>query len=253
MIKNWKKVLTENERQRIFESDNNEILLSINKRERINTFENIIPDGQLSSVEQLLLAPYYIFNPEGFANNIPNIKDYGMDKLTRYAVLFNSVRYLYENNILRLISLTAPKKQSLELFSNQIKDDIQISKFIKNAYLTPHSDFTNLTFKEMTSQSYVAKMKRKTYLLNKNSIKKIELNEQEKERDLIHYFKTCFPNNFGLEPNKLVFNEELLSNYVIRFLFTLYDNVYVVVDNNINRVLYIYGIGCSNNPKSPIF
>ena len=192
----------------------------------------------LSTVEQLLISRYYVFNQDGLSDIIANVEDFGTNKMEQYIELFNTVRYFYNHEILRFVKVSNPKLESLELFKEQIKSK-RISEFVRSIYLTPHESLSFLSNPELFSETHLSNLKRIGFSLNTDFVNRIDLNEIT--IDLLDFLKCCHPTGYGVEPNRLIMNEDILNNYAVRLLSTIYENVYFIVDKETRRIIYVLG------------
>ncbi|MRH43280.1 hypothetical protein GH741_11375 [Aquibacillus halophilus] len=209
--------------------DEEKELLSARNREVIDTNEkNINNNVSLSTVEQLLLANYFAIGPYNFQAIIGSLDKYGMEYILRYANHFNKARFILNNNKRSFIVLEDAKESSIKLFSELLTKD-KISPFILGLYL--NNGYSNREF------PFVLTHPTSIYKLNPRCISNIELIEEE---ELVRYLRICNPT-FRAEPNMLYFNENLIDNYAIRLLVTVYKELYLIVDNKTNLVVFVGG------------
>lgn len=208
-------------------------LQSIDRKEKI-TNSNISYKGNLSSIEQLLLAKYYVFRDIDFYDFLINLDKLTDTKKELYASNFEKVTYYYSGNSMKIVKLERPIKKSLEKFNEQHKI-ANINLFVNGLYLQPNKEYSNLQYSEL----YKDKSRTAFYQLNKTSIEMLTENEISKENELIDFLRLCYFDGFKIEPNMLMFNSNLLENYAIRFLATIYENVYFVVKEETKRIMLI--------------
>ncbi|MDC3418503.1 hypothetical protein [Aquibacillus salsiterrae] len=192
----------------------------------------------LSTVEQLLISRYYILNKDGLSDIITHVEDYGINRLEQCFELFNTVKYFYNNEVLRFVRVSNPKQESLRLFEKQVNTK-QISDFVRSIYLNPHDKLSLFSNSELVSETHLSNLIRIGFSLNTDFVEKVDL--RETPEDLLDFMKFCHPMEYGVEPNKLIMDENILNNYAVRLLSTIYKNVYFIVDKETSRIIYIMG------------
>lgn len=204
---------------------------SITKKERIPS-ENKTNTGTLSSVEQLLLSRNYVFS-NSLSEYIWNPSGYDMKKLTLYTKHFKQVRFLYSGEQLKFIHLENPNESSIHQFSKQINNN-NLSLFVKGLYFSPFNGFEKKDYSQVVPETG----EKEIYTLDNNFIEPLNLTEQSSETELIHFLKNCYPN-FRTEPDRLLFNENILNNFAVRLLATIYERISFVVEVSSKRILLL--------------
>lgn len=197
----------------------------------------------LSPVEQLYLAPYYNLNLAGMSHTFTHVDEYAFNRLKSCLALFNKVKYLYDKDILKFITISNPKKQALELFDKHVHTK-RISHFVRSLFLDPHDKFSLIATEELYLEKHRAKMDKITFSLNANYVEKVDL--KQIDQDFLDFFIYGNPDGFGVEPHKLLLDENLLNNDAVRLLTTIYQNVFITVDRTNNRIIYIMGRKINN-------
>lgn len=207
---------------------------SITKREKITSSEGIIYSDKLSSIEQHLLARNYTFGND-LSEYIWIPKNMDVNNLTPYLKHFNLIRYLYSNNELKFIQIGNPKESSINQFSKIIND---LHPFVKGLYFSPDENLKKKDYSIITP----AKVKREMYTLDSSYIKKLNSDEQVFNKELIDFITKCYPN-FRTEPDRILFDENILCNFAIRLLVTLFEKISFIVESESKRIILL---GVSN-------
>ncbi|MBD8005810.1 hypothetical protein [Bacillus norwichensis] len=203
----------------------------INHMQTIKNKKNrLFANRDLSSTEQFLIAKYYIY-PGDSSELLSNPQKFGINRIQQYSTHFEESLYLYSNDELKFIQLMNATKESLIQFEKQ-KQNLSICRFVKELYLSPHNKFKDLGYWELNRTKNIF------FQLKKGSVKTLEYDELNQENELIEYLTICQPE-FGVEPNGLLFNEDLQKNYVIRLLASVFKDIFLVVNEPTNRVVSI--------------
>lgn len=205
-------------------------LLLSRKKEHIDTSE--IPADNiksLSTVEQLLLVKYFAIGSYEFQDILCFLNKYGIQKVLRYASHFHKARFVLYKNERSFIVLQDAKKSSVQLFSESLKQG-KISTFILSLYL--NDGFRDRKFPNLATHP------RAIYKLKTDYIDLLSEIELTVEAELVSFLRICHPD-FRTEPNMLYLNENLVENFGIRLLATVYKEIYLIVETKTNLVVFI--------------
>ncbi|WP_078380721.1 hypothetical protein [Sutcliffiella halmapala] len=244
-MKNWATKVDDVSNAGFF-SDNNmiemeigDMALKLNKYniKALHEYDETPTPSILTEVEQLILAPFYVYNSYNFVYKVNNLNDYEVDKINQIAKHFNKVQGIYFEDNMNQIQLMEAKSMSLTLFNDYIEGG-RVNPYVKAFYLSPSHEvnISGSVFDIMKSGCI-----RVFYKFNKEFVTPINSEDIVKIEHLIEFFNINNPSSYVTTPNKLVFNESLLNNFGLRLLSTIYKTTFCCIDSKSNVILYLGG------------
>jgi hypothetical protein len=187
----------------------------------------------ISNVGQLLIANHVLYEISGLMTAIP-ITDNEIEQvaINEVATHFNKVQKIYVNQQLNRIQCRELKERSKRMFNEQLKEK-RIHPFVKELYFLKEKD----SFEDRYIN--ISNCEKVRYKVLKQNVPPSSI---KAPTDIINFIKDSFcqkQNHFTVLPIGWELSNELLELESMRLLSEVSDTLFLQVDPNSNKVLYM--------------
>jgi uncharacterized protein YfkK (UPF0435 family) len=214
-------------------------------KEKIANLDVIeIPDN-LSLVQQLVIAKYYYISQD--YQDFIYIYSHEQYNYGDLLCLFNKGYYCYKGNKKIAFLLESPKQQAIDYFRDAVKNN-KISPFLTSFYKKkiintlvrdPNEMLSiNTTPIEQIKEIIPKKRELSFYLLNTKDFDSSSIESEHKP--LLSYLQKHHPISFSIpSPNNICLDSNIINNYGIKLLSSIYKSILLINEDKDNSVLEI--------------